>query len=74
MNENPSFDCITGKHMFAEMLDKDVVALSWCMWCGGGVSDPDKIADDGTPIGFTPTISVRIPADWHRRRDLGSLP
>lgn len=26
------------------------IAASWCLWCGSGVSDPARIADDGTPM------------------------
>lgn len=79
---NPSFDCITGGHLLMEVYDAETVETdlpkrqpvgSWCLWCGTGAYDGERITDDG-PVGFTPIYHLHIPATWHRNPAKGSLP
>lgn len=66
-DRNPSFDCITGRHLFFEITDQTGHHVgSWCAWCGTGAYDFRHIDHDGQPIDFTPTITVRIPDGFHR--------
>lgn len=73
MSENesatqPGLDCVVGMHLWFEAVDAGgSVAGSWCPWCGTGVTDPDRITDNGEPIGFDPTFVVRVPDGFHRR-------
>jgi hypothetical protein len=85
---NPSFDCLTGRHMLIDVYDaKQVIAnrgqvdrqlgcvASWCLWCGSGMSDPARVDDTtGQPIGFAPIYDFYAPDDWHRDPTKGSLP
>ena len=66
MPSNPSFDCITGRHLFADVHDGEVCVGGWCLWCGTGTYDAERITDDGRTVGFTPTYRVRVPDGFHR--------
>lgn len=79
---NPSFDCITGDHILMEVYDDATAETdlpkrqpvgSWCLWCGTGVFDGERITDDGA-CSFTPVYHLHIPATWHRDPAKGSLP
>lgn len=47
--------------------DDERIIGGWCMWCGTAAYDADRISDDGTGIGFTPTFRARIPDGFHRQ-------
>lgn len=65
---NPSFDCITGGHLLFDIHDQHGQCVGgWCAWCGTGARDADRITDDGTAVGFVPTLKVRVPAHFHRQ-------
>ncbi|GAA3765655.1 hypothetical protein [Micromonospora maritima] len=66
MTTNPSLDCITGRHLFADVFDGEACVGGWCLWCGGGAYDGERITDDGQAVGFTPTYRVRVPDGFHR--------
>lgn len=69
---NPSFDCITGRHLFFEILDgRGGNVGGWCPWCGTGSYDGDRITIDGQAVGFTPRFVVRIPEGFHRGEKAG---
>ncbi len=64
---NPGLDCTVGLHLFADIHDEHGgIVGGWCLWCGTAAYDGDRISDDGHPIGFQPTYTVRVPDRWHR--------
>lgn len=60
--------CIVGGHLFADILDASTGDLvgDWCLWCGTGVYDGERITVLGQPVGFTPRYQARIPDGFHR--------
>lgn len=78
-SDNPGFDCVVGAHMTIDVYDADPGAATapretfatnlvggWCVWCGTGAYDPDRLTDDGQPIGYNPHYRVFIPARFSR--------
>lgn len=68
MTSQPGIACITGKHIFIDVRDAatgDDVG-GWCLWCGGGAYDGDRITGDGSPVGFTPRYVARVPDGFFR--------
>jgi hypothetical protein len=77
---NPSFDCLTGRCLLMSAYDATEIfqarirkqprppaVAEWCLWCGGGVSNPDRIDDEtGQALDFTPAYALRVPEGWHR--------
>lgn len=65
---DPGLDCLTGKCLFVDIVDKksgEVVGC-WCLCCGGGSYDGDRVTADGKPVGFRPKFRIRIPDGFHR--------
>lgn len=69
-DNNPSFDCVTGRHMWIEVSDKNdrhgTVVSSWCPWCGTGVFDSARVGPDGDAPDFVPAFNISIPDGFHR--------
>jgi hypothetical protein len=66
-SNNPSFDCVVGRHLFFDFLDEQGATVGgWCPWCGTGAYDADLVSMEGQPVGFTPTFVARIPDGFHR--------
>ncbi len=72
---NPGYDCIFGRHLNIDIYAPEAgptggrcltAVGGWCVWCGTGAYDPDRITDAGQPVGFTPTLHIRIPAGFDR--------
>lgn len=67
---NPSFDCLSGSHLDFDIHDQTGRHVgSWCAWCGTGAYDDSRITMTGQPVGFTPTLSVRVPDGFHRHTE-----
>lgn len=67
----PGVACFGGKCLLVDVYDaakpkKKGPVACWCLWCGGGSYDGDRVTDDGKPIGFTPKFKIRIPEGFHR--------
>lgn len=66
--QQPGLDCIGGHHLSMEAFDETgVLVVSWCLWCGTGVSDPRALDRDSRPAGWTPTYRIRVPDGWYRQ-------
>jgi hypothetical protein len=67
---NPNLACIGGKCLLIDATDDaGSVVGCWCLWCGTATYDGERISDEGQPIGFVPSFTVRLPDGFHRRRE-----
>lgn len=67
VTSSPGLDCLVGGHLLMDIRDEHSSVGCWCLWCGTGLYDGDRITDDGEPVGFIPAFVARVPDGFHRR-------